>query len=259
MPLAGPPARGRKAIGRTVPTDRQIAVHIQRNAASIRQAMGSGTDAVNIAATAASSASRSTDPKTIDELAALRAGFDLARASQLTMVRLQLALHKSNRRSAMQALDTLLDIEAEMAELSAVLDAAPAHPGGDTALSGFIGCQKAAIAVEKHVLAGGDWPSDAGPGAVSEPGRSGVAASDDPAVSVHHESAVAVAVATPVNRPVAIDLPALYPAADDGADEANADEQRGSARWMAVLAATIALIVIAGLIAWQWPALSALR
>lgn len=210
--------------------------------------MGSGNDAVNIAA-AASAASRSTDPKTIDELAALRAGFDLARASQLTMVRLQLALHKSNRRSAMQALDTLLDIEAEMAELAAILDAAPAHSGGDAALSGFIGYQKAAIAVEKHVLAGGDWPSDAQPDAVSEP--------DHPAVSVHNEPTVAVA--TPVDRPVAIDLPTLYPAVDDEADEAKIDDRPGGARWMAVLAVAIALIVIAGLVAWQWPALSALR
>jgi len=206
---------------------------------------------VNIAAAAAASASRSTDPKTIDELAALRAGFDLARASQLTMVRLQLALHKSNRRSAMQALDTLLDIEAEMAELAASLDAAPAHPGGDTALSGFIGCQKAAIAVEKHVLAGGDWPSDAQPGAISEP--------DHPAVAAHHESAVTVAIATPVDRPVAIDLPTLYPSADDEADEAEVEDRPSGARWLAVLAAVIALVVIAGLMAWQWPALSALR
>jgi hypothetical protein len=219
--------------------------------------MGSGTDAVNIAATAASSASRSTDPKTIDELAALRAGFDLARASQLTMVRLQLALHKSNRRSAMQALDTLLDIEAEMAELAAILDAAPAHPGGDTALSGFIGCQKAAIAVEKHVLAGGDWPSDAQPGAISEPGDPTISEPDHPAVSVQDKPAVAVA--TPVDRPVAIDLPTLYPAADDEADEAEVDDRPGGARWLAILAAALAFIVIAGLIAWQWPALSALR
>jgi hypothetical protein len=210
---------------------------------------------VNIAA--AASASRSTDPKTIDELAALRAGFDLARASQLTMVRLQLALHKSNRRSAMQALDTLLDIEAEMAELAAILDAAPAHPGGDTALSGFIGCQKAAIAVEKHVLAGGDWPNDAEPAAISEPDRPAVAAPDNSAASVHDEPTVAVA--TPVDRPVAIDLPTLYPTVDDGADEAEIDDHPGGARWMPVLAAAIALIVIAGLIAWQWPALSALR
>jgi hypothetical protein len=250
MPLTDPPGRRRTAIGRAVPTDRQIAVHIRRDAASIRQAMGSGTAAVNIAA-AASSASRSTDPKTIDELAALRAGFDLARASQLTMVRLQLALHKSNRRSAMQALDTLLDIEAEMAELAAVLDAAPAHLGGDAALSGFIGCQKAAIAVEKHVLAGGDWPSDARPDAISDSG--------DAAVSEPDQPAVAIAVATPVDRPVAIDLPTPYPTADDEADDAEVDDRPGGARWVAVLAAAIALIVVAGLIAWQWPALSGSR
>jgi hypothetical protein len=218
--------------------------------------MGSGTDAVNIAA-AASSANRSTDPKTIDELAALRAGFDLARASQLTMVRLQLALHKSNRRSAMQALDTLLDIEAEMAELAAILDATPAHSGDDTALSGFIGCQKAAIAVEKHVLAGGDWPSDARPDVVSESGDAPVSDPESSAVTVPDEPAVAVA--TPVNRPVAIDLPTLYPAADDEGDEAEVDDRSGGTRWMVVLAAAIALIVIAGLIAWQWPVVSALR
>jgi len=214
---------------------------------------------------AGSSVSRSTDPKTIDELVALRAGWDLARASQLTMVRLQLALHKSNRRSAMQALDTLLDIEAEMAELAAILDDAPTHAAGNAALSGFIGLQKAAIAVEKHALAGGDWPGDAQPTAVpgpddpavSEPDHSAVATPDDPAVSVHAQPAVAVA--TPVDRPIAIDLPTLYPAADDDADEAAADDRRGGAHWMAVLAAAIALVVIAAVVAWQWPALSALR
>lgn len=189
----------------------------------------------------------------------------MARASQLTMVRLQLALHKSNRRSAMQALDTLLDIEAEMAELAAILDDAPTHAAGNAALSGFIGLQKAAIAVEKHALAGGDWPGDAQPTAVpgpddpavSEPDHSAVATPDDPAVSVHAQPAVAVA--TPVDRPIAIDLPTLYPAADDDADEAAADDRRGGARWIAVLTAAIALVVIAGLIAWQWPAVSVLR
>ena len=180
---------------------------------------------------------------------ALRAGLDLARASQLTMVRLQLALHKSNRRSAMQALDTLLDIEAEMAELTAILDDDPAHAAGDAALSGFIGLQKAAIAVEKHVLAGGDWPGDTRPAAIPAP--------HDPAASLPDDPAVAVAV--PVDRPVVVDLPAPLPAADDEADEAEADDRLRSTRWMTVLAAAIALIVIAGLIAWQWPALSALR
>ncbi|WP_218016871.1 hypothetical protein [Sphingomonas mali] len=183
------------------------------------------------------------------------------------MVRLQLALHKSNRRSAMQALDTLLDIEAEMAELAAILDDAPTHAVGDAALSGFIGLQKAAIAVEKHALAGGDWPGDARPTAtpgpddpaVSEPDHPAVATPNDLAASVHVEPMVAVAVATPVDRPIAIDLPTLYPAADDDADEAAADDRRGGARWMAVLTAAIALVVIAGLVAWQWPAVSVLR
>lgn len=182
------------------------------------------------------------------------------------MVRLQLALHKSNRRSAMQALDTLLDIEAEMAELAAILDAAPAHPGGDTALSGFIGCQKAAIAVEKHVLAGGDWPSDARPDAISDSDDApvseeypAVVMADDPADPAHDEPAIPVAVATPVNRPIAIDLSTPYPATDDRVDEAKVDDQPGGTRWMVVLVAAIALIVVAGLIAWQWPALSALR
>lgn len=197
---------------------------------------------------AGSSISRSTDPKTIDELGALRAGFDLARASQLTMVRLQLALHKSNRRSAMQALDTLLDIEEEMAELAAILDDAPAHPADHAALSGFIGRQKAAIAVEKHVLAGGDWPGDAPPAAIPAP--------DDP-VSLPDDPAVAVAM--PADRPVVVDLPAHYPIANDEADEVEIDDRSGGARWLAVLVAAIALIVIAGLIAWQWPALSAFR
>jgi hypothetical protein len=37
MPLAGPLGRGVPAIGRGVPTDRQIAVPIPRDAASIRR------------------------------------------------------------------------------------------------------------------------------------------------------------------------------------------------------------------------------
>ncbi|HWU74317.1 MAG TPA: hypothetical protein VN137_12600 [Sphingomonas sp.] len=146
----------------------------------------------------------------------------------------------------MQALDTLLDIEAEMAELAATLDATPAHPGSDEALAGFIGSQKAAIAVEKHVLAGGDWPKDAEPDAIAEPVH--------PVASVQDEGTVAIA--TPVDRPVAIDLPMPYPAADDYADETEIDDRSTGARWLAVLAAAIALIA---LIAWQWPALSALR
>jgi hypothetical protein len=100
---------------------------------------------------------------------ALQAGLELARASQLTMLRLQLALHKSNRRTAMQALDRLLDIDAEMEDLSATLDGGAAYLPSGTALSGFIELQKTAIAAEKHILTGGDWRNDTGSIAISAP------------------------------------------------------------------------------------------
>jgi len=76
------------------------------------------------------------------------------------MLRLQLALHKSNRRTAIQALDHLLDIDAEMEDLAATLNGVPIHPANDAALSGFIGLQKAAIAAEKHALTGGHPQAD---------------------------------------------------------------------------------------------------
>ncbi|QKR99165.1 hypothetical protein F9288_05480 [Sphingomonas sp. CL5.1] len=100
------------------------------------------------------------DPAGTASMETLRAGLQLARASQLTMLRFQLALHQSSRRTAMQALDTLLDMDAEMEGLTATLAATSSLPTGDAQLSGFIGRQKAAIAAEKHVLTGGDWPSD---------------------------------------------------------------------------------------------------
>jgi len=90
---------------------------------------------VNNPAPTASSAFGSIDPKGVDGAQALRTGLDLARASQLTMLRLLLALHKSNRRTAMQALDNLLDIDAEMEGLAATLNRAPAHPAGDCSRS----------------------------------------------------------------------------------------------------------------------------
>jgi hypothetical protein len=103
-----------------------------------------------------------------DGTQALHTGLELARASQLTMLRLQLALHRSNRRTAMQALDHLLDIDAEMEGLAATLGG-PAHLTKDAALSGFIGFQKAAIAAEKHALTGSDWRDDAGAISISAP------------------------------------------------------------------------------------------
>lgn len=139
--------------------------------------------AVNDPASAAS-ISGSVRPEMIDGQQSLRMGLELVRASQLTMLRLQLALHEPNRRTAMQALDTLLDIDAEMEDLAATLGGVPSHPANDAALSGFIGLQKAAIAAEKHALTGGDAASLA----LSAPGEASLAAqpvfSDDNSESV---------------------------------------------------------------------------
>lgn len=103
--------------------------------------------------------SRSKEPfegEMVDDLQALRAGLELARASQLTMLRLQLALHESNPRTAMQSVDILLDIDAEMEGIAATLVSVPANTTDAAALSGFIEHQKAAIAAEKHALMGGN-------------------------------------------------------------------------------------------------------
>ena len=172
---------------------------------------------------AAASIRGSIHPKIVDGLQTLRTGLELARASQLTMLRLQLALHKSNRRIAMQALDTLLDIDAEMEDLATTLSDVPARPANDADLSGFIGLQRAAIAAEKHALTGGDWRNDARAIALSNPGDT--------------------------------DFSAQSPFPDD--DAAGEDRTHGR-RWTRVLAATIVVAVIAcGLVAYLWPTLPA--
>ena len=125
---------------------------------------------MNSPVVAASSISGSIRPNMIDAIQAQRTELDLTRASQLTLLRLQLALHKSDRRVAMQALDDLLDIDAEMEGLATTLTDIAAHPAGDTPLSGFIELQKAAIAAEKHALTGGDLRSNARSIAISAPG-----------------------------------------------------------------------------------------
>jgi len=166
-------------------------------------------------------------PKTIDGLQALQAGLELARASQLTMLRLQLALHRSNRRTAMQALDTLLDIDAEMEGLAATLNDVPAHPANDAALSGFIGRQRAAIAAEKHALTGGDWRDEAAPIALSAPNDW----ANDADLSEQ----------------------SVFP---DG--ETENDDRAHGGRWMRILAVAIVVAVIAcGVMAYLWPSLPA--
>lgn len=135
----------------------------------------------------------------------LRTGLELTRASQLTMLRFQLALQKSNRRAAMQALDNLLDIDVEMGKLAATLDDGPPLPAGDAALSRFIGLQRTAIASEKHALAGGDLRRD------------GACDWADAA------------------------LPAPAPPPED---DVQIGDPAGSGRWLPLLAAAIAVIIL---------------
>jgi hypothetical protein len=116
---------------------------------------------------AASSIEGSLDLDAGEEMQVLRTGLELARASHLTMLRLQLALHKSNRRVAMQALDNLLEIDTEMEGLAATLNRVETRLESEAALFGFIGFQKEAIATEKHVLAQG--PLQLEPQPVVEP------------------------------------------------------------------------------------------
>lgn len=181
---------------------------------------------MNTPAFAPSPIRESTGSPTSDEMQTLRTGLELARASQLTMLRLQLALHKSNRRTAMQALDNLLEIDAEIEELAATLNQVPAGPPGDAALFGFIGSQKEAIATEKHVLTGGDLRSDPAPIAIS------LADPDE---------------ANDAAAPVFSD------------DEIEAAPQ-GGRRWPYILAVIIVIgAIICGAIAYFWPVMPMLN
>ena len=180
---------------------------------------------MNNPAPPASPTLESIDGTVADGVQALRTGLELARASQLTMLRLQLALHKSNRRTAMQTLDDLLDIDAEMAGLAAALTGVPAHLADGAALSDFIGHQRAAIAIEKHGLTGGQLRSETQP----------------------------MAIAAPVDQaPPGADLLAQPPLA---ADVFENDVRVGNRRWLVLAAALILTLIGLGLAAYLWPAL----
>ena len=182
---------------------------------------------MNNPAPTASSSFGSIDPKMVDGAQALRTGLELARASQLTMLRLLLALHKSNRRTAMQALDNLLDIDAEMEGLAATLNGVPVHPADDAALSDFIGVQKAAIAVEKHALTGGDLRCEA----------------------------KSMALPAPADGTEEADLPTQPQLPDDAVEN---DDWVRPRRWMPGLAAAIVVVILIGfgVTAYLWPGLS---
>ncbi len=92
----------------------------------------------------------------------LHSGLQLARASQVTLLRLQLALHGADRRGAMAALDSLLDLDAEMESLAATLGGDVYETTQDQAVAAHIAREKAAIAAEKHRLTGHAGRTDAG-------------------------------------------------------------------------------------------------
>jgi len=180
---------------------------------------------VNGPGAAASSTIGSVDPEVANEIQSLRTGLELARASHLTMLRLQLALHNSNRRTAMQALDNLLEIDAELEELAATLNCMPINLANEAALFGFIGFQKEAIATEKHVLAHRDLRL--------EPQPVELPAADEQARGA--------------------DVPAPPPVA---ADEADPAERAGGKRWRHIVAAAIVLVALGcALLATMSPAL----
>jgi len=125
----------------------------------------------------------------------------------------------------MQTLDDLLDIDAEMAGLAAALTGVPAHLADGAALSDFIGHQRAAIAVEKHGLTGGQLRSEAQP----------------------------MAIAAPVDQAPDADLLAQPPLTADVVED---DVRVGSRRWVHVLAVALVVTLIGlGLAAYLWPAL----
>jgi len=179
-------------------------------------------------------------PKPIAGPPSLLTRLELARASQLTMLRLQLALHKSNRRTAMQALDDLLDIDAELEGLAARLNGgSPAHLADEAALSDFIKLQKAAIAVEKHALAGGDLRSDA----------SSIARPPAPAVD-----AGPTVLPLPVDAAEEADLPVQPQLADEPVED---EDKPGRRRWIyGVVAAIVVALAALAVTAYLWPDLS---
>jgi hypothetical protein len=120
------------------------------------------TDFVNDSATAAPHPGGPVDDMMVDGMQVLQTGFALARASQLTMLRLQLALHGSKPHAAMQALDILLDIDVEMESIAARLVGNSLHLAENVALSDFMRFQKTAIATEKHAMTGEYGRSQAG-------------------------------------------------------------------------------------------------
>jgi hypothetical protein len=86
--------------------------------------------------------------------AMLGMGMQLVRASNLTMSRFQLALQRGDKRLATMAMDSLLDIDAEMEGFVADLAPLAANEPQMQAITSYLTSQKGAIAREKHSLVG---------------------------------------------------------------------------------------------------------
>jgi hypothetical protein len=197
---------------------------------------------VNQASYAASSADGSIEPPPIDSRQALRIQVDLARASQLTMLRFQLALHKSNRRVALQALDDLLDLDAEMEGLAPMPAGAASGLIDDAPLSAFIRHQKSAIAAEKHGLVGGDARSIGSPQTIAPP--------DAPVEGDGPPEPVAVSeAAEPAS--LELDMHASMPGAMDTAESTDRASRRP--RLYVLAAASIILLAGLALATMLWP------
>ena len=102
------------------------------------------------------SAQCDTTPSRADDvsLATLGMGMQLVRASNLTMSRFQLALQRGDKRLAMMAMDSLLDIDGEMECFVADLACSAANQPQMQVMASYLTSQKEAIGLEKHSLIG---------------------------------------------------------------------------------------------------------
>ena len=82
----------------------------------------------------------------------LARGLMLLRASNMNVIRLQLAMEHRDRRQAMEALDGLVALDGEIRDFIGDI---PPHDAASAALARSIDAQKSAIASEKFMLAAG--------------------------------------------------------------------------------------------------------
>jgi len=86
--------------------------------------------------------------------AMLGMSMQLVRASNLTMSRFQLALQRGDSRLAIMAMDSLLDIDAEMECFVSDLARSAANEPQMQLMASYLTSQKEAIGREKHALIG---------------------------------------------------------------------------------------------------------